>query len=141
MTWMYFEFVSAIMPVRSPKEVISHSYVFCIQFYGRDRFRWYNPLYCTVNQKLITMPKVVFTHAVKDVDHWLSKHSERIDLFSEWGSNVSHYASADGSNNVALTADVFDMDKMQAALASPELAKGKEAHGVIDPVLLFVAPE
>jgi len=24
------------------------------------------------------MPRVVFTHPVKDIDHWLSKHSERV---------------------------------------------------------------
>jgi hypothetical protein len=87
------------------------------------------------------MPKVVFTHAVKDVDHWLSKHAERIDLFSQWGSNVINYASADGSKMVALTADVSDMDKMKASLASSEIEEAKKAHGVIEPVAFFVAPE
>ena len=86
------------------------------------------------------MPKVVFTHQVKNVDHWLSKHSERVELFSEWGSNIHHYAAADGSNIVALTIDVFDMDKMMAALNSPEIARGKEAHGVIEPVSMLVQP-
>ena len=87
------------------------------------------------------MPKVVFTHPVKDVDHWLSKHSERVEMFSEWGSNVINYASADGSNMVSLTADVFDMDKMSASLGSAEVAAGKEAHGVLEPVMMFVEPE
>ena len=87
------------------------------------------------------MPKVVFTHAVKDVDHWLSKHSDRVDMFSAWGSNVINYASADGSKMVALTADVFDMEKMKVSLASAEIEEGKKAHGVLEPVSMFVQPE
>ena len=87
------------------------------------------------------MPKVVFTHPVKNVDHWLSKHSERVDLFSEWGSNVTGYAIADGSNMVALTIDVHDMDAMQASLATAEMDKAKEAHGVLEPIVMYMASE
>lgn len=87
------------------------------------------------------MPKVVFTHPVKDVDHWMSKHSERVDLFSDWGSNVIGYAIADGSKMVALTIDVHDMDAMQASLATAEMDKAKEAHGVIEPVVMYLASE
>jgi hypothetical protein len=42
---------------------------------------------------------------------------------------------------VALTADVFDMDKMKASLASSEIEEAKKDHGVIEPVAFFVAPE
>lgn len=85
------------------------------------------------------MPKVVFTHPVKDVDHWLSKHSERVSIFAAWGSNVVDYASPDGSKMVAVTVDVHDMSKMQAALASADVDKAKDAHGVLEPIAMFVA--
>ena len=35
------------------------------------------------------MPKVVFTHAVKDVAHWASKHSERVKAFAPWAILMS----------------------------------------------------
>ena len=87
------------------------------------------------------MPKVVFTHPVKDVAHWMSKHSERVELFAHWGSNLVDYAPADDSNTVALSIDVHDMEAMQAALTSEDLEKGKEAHGVLEPISMFLAPE
>ena len=87
------------------------------------------------------MPKVVITHPVQNVDHWLSKNSERIELFAAWGTNVTNYASADGSNMVALTIDVHDMDLMQESLATAEIDQAKKSHGVLDPIVMYVAPE
>lgn len=87
------------------------------------------------------MPKVVFTHPVKDVNHWLSKNSERIELFAPWGSNVINYAGTAGDNMVALTIEVHDMDLMKSSLASPEADAAKKAHGVLEPIAMFVAPE
>jgi len=87
------------------------------------------------------MPKVVFTHAVKDVDLWMNKHSERVELFAEWGSNIVGYAIADGGNMVALSIDVNDMDAMQASLGTDEIDRAKEAHGVFGSIAMFVAPE
>ena len=87
------------------------------------------------------MPKVVFTHAVKDVDLWMSKHSERVELFADWGSNVVGYPIADGSNMVALTIDVSDMDAMEQSLGTEEMDKEKEAHGVMGAIAMYVAPE
>ncbi len=87
------------------------------------------------------MPKVVFTHAVKDVDLWLSKHSERVELFAGWGSNIVGYAIADGGNMVALSIDVSDMDAMQESLGTDEIDRAKEAHGVLGSIAMFVAPD
>ncbi len=84
------------------------------------------------------MPKVVFTHAVSDAAHWASKHSERVEAFASWGSNVVEYLSADGSNNVALSVDVHDLSAMQAALGSPEIEAAKRAHGVLEPVKMHI---
>lgn len=84
------------------------------------------------------MPKVVFVHRVSDPALWASKHAERVSAFASWGTNVVDYLSADGSQNVAVGVDVHDMAGMEAALASPEIAAAKQAHGVLEPVLLYV---
>jgi hypothetical protein len=84
------------------------------------------------------MPRVVFTHAVSDAARWASKHSERVEAFASWGSNVVDYLGADGSNNVAVSVDVHDLPAMQAALASPELEAAKRAHGVLEPVRMHI---
>ena len=84
------------------------------------------------------MPRVVFTHAVSDVPHWVSKHSERVEAFASWGSNVVDGVNADGSNTVSVSVDVHDLDAMQAAMQSPEIEAAKEAHGVLEPVSVFI---
>ncbi len=83
------------------------------------------------------MPKVVITHAVVDIERWLSGKSERAAaIASGSGSNVTDYVAQDGSNNIAITADVQDLDALQAMLASPspEVAARMEAHGVVPPI-------
>lgn len=84
------------------------------------------------------MPKVIFTHPVKDVALWVSRHAERVALFSGWGSNLVDHVCADGSNTVALSIDVHDMDAMKSALEGAEIAAAKQAHGVLEPVSMFV---
>ncbi len=84
------------------------------------------------------MPRVIFTHAVSDVGLWASKHSERVEAFSAWGSNVVDYLSADGGNTVSVSVDVHDMDAMSAAMATTEMDAAKAAHGVLEPVVMFV---
>jgi hypothetical protein len=59
------------------------------------------------------MPRVVFTHAVRDRAHWAGKHSERVEAFASWGSNVIDYLGADGGNDVA-------------------------AHGVLEPLTIHI---
>ena len=51
------------------------------------------------------MPRVVFTHPVRDRDLWASKHSERVAAIAPWGSNVIDYLAADGGNNAAVSVD------------------------------------
>lgn len=84
------------------------------------------------------MPRVVFTHPVKDRAHWASKHSERVQAFAAWGSNVVDYLSADGSNKVAVAVDVHDLAGMEAALRSPEIEAAKQAHGVLEPLAMHI---
>ena len=87
------------------------------------------------------MTKVVLTHAVEDVERWLSFKGERAAIIGAMGaSNVVDHVAADGSKNVAISMDVADMDAIQAGLASPppELAAGMQRHGVIPPVTAHV---
>ncbi len=82
------------------------------------------------------MPHVVITHAVKDVETWLTGKEERAAAFSPFASHVTDHVAMDGSNNVAITADVHDIAGAQAMLASPspEVAAAMERHGVIQPI-------
>ena len=87
------------------------------------------------------MPKVVITHAVKDIDRWLAGKAERAAAIeSGSGSNVADYVAADGSTNIAITADVADVDAMQAMLATPppQVAAAMESHGVIQPITAYI---
>lgn len=86
------------------------------------------------------MPKMVVTHAVVDVERWLEGKAERVEGFSKWATNVTDYVAADGSNNVAISADIHDMAGAQAAMTSPspEDAAAEERHGVIQPVTAYI---
>jgi hypothetical protein len=87
------------------------------------------------------MPKVVLTHAVEDVDRWLSFKGEREASIDAMGAlNVVDLVAADGSKNIAISMDVADAGVIKAALASPppELAAQMQRHGVIPPVTAYV---
>ena len=87
------------------------------------------------------MPRVVITHAVTDVERWLEGKAERAAaLESGSGSNVQDYVAADGSTNIAVSADVADLDAITAMLASPppEVLERMEAHGVVPPITAYI---
>lgn len=86
------------------------------------------------------MPKMVITHSVVDIDRWLSGKAERAALLGSVASNVTDYVAADGSNNIALTADVHDVAGAQAMMATPsaDTAAAMERHGVIQPMTAYI---
>jgi hypothetical protein len=86
------------------------------------------------------MPKMVVTHAVVDIERWLQGKDERVASISTWATNVTDHVAADGSNNVAITADIHDMEGAQAAMASPspDDAATAERHGVIQPITAYI---
>jgi hypothetical protein len=86
------------------------------------------------------MPKVVISHAVVDLERWLKGKQERVEDIGSAGTDVTDYVAADGSRNVAITADISDMNALQALMTSPppEMAARMESHGVIPPVTLYV---
>jgi hypothetical protein len=84
---------------------------------------------------------VIITHAVADVERWLKGKDERAAAIEAGsGSNVTDHVAHDGSNNVAISADVSDPAAMQAILASPspELAATMEEHGVVPPLSVYI---
>jgi len=88
------------------------------------------------------MPKVVITHGVSDVDTWLSGKAERAaSIGSMGGSDVSDFVAEDGSNAVAITAEVADVASMKESVTSPspELMEVMGRHGVMPPVFIYVA--
>jgi hypothetical protein len=86
------------------------------------------------------MPKIVITHAVVDVERWLKGKAERAAVISAYATEVTDYVAMDGSNNIAVTADVHDMAGAQAMMASPspEDAAAMERHGVIPPLTVYI---
>lgn len=89
------------------------------------------------------MPRVVLTHAVVDIERWLKGKAERAAAIeSGSGSNVVDHVAADGSNNIAVTADVSDAAALQGMLASPppEVLAKMEEHGVVPPITAYIEP-
>lgn len=87
------------------------------------------------------MPRMVITHGVADVDAWLSFHDERAEAIGRLGgTNVVDHVAHDGSNVVAVAADVSDADAMMSTLAAPppEIAAVMEKHGVQPPLTAYV---
>ena len=48
--------------------------------------------------------------------------------------------ASDGSNNIAITADVADVEQLKGMLASPppEVLEKMQAHGVVQPITAYV---
>ncbi|MEO7554999.1 MAG: hypothetical protein ABIV94_00165 [Acidimicrobiales bacterium] len=89
-----------------------------------------------------SMPKVVITHGVADVEKWLGFKAERAAAIGMLGgTDVVDLVAFDGGTTVAVSADVADVDALMATLGSPppEIAAVMEQHGVLPPVVAFVA--
>jgi len=87
------------------------------------------------------MPKVVVMHAVEEIDRWLAGHAERVAAIEAGsGSNVTDFVAADGGTNIAITADVADLEALNSMLAapSPEVVAAMQAHGVVPPLTVYV---
>jgi hypothetical protein len=87
------------------------------------------------------MPKVVITHAVEDIDRWLQgKEGRAAAIESGTGSNVTDFVAADGSKNIAVTADVADVAAINSMLASPspEVLTKMHDHGVVQPITAYI---
>jgi hypothetical protein len=79
------------------------------------------------------MPQIIVTAAVNDVEEWLKFKEEMVPAMSSVASDGASYVAMDGSNNVASTWDVPDMEAFRAAQSSfpSELAAAAERAGMI----------
>jgi hypothetical protein len=86
------------------------------------------------------VPKIIVTAAVKDVDAWLKFKADMTAALSVVASDGSSYVAMDGSNQVASTWDVPDLEAFQAAQRafSPDLAAAAERAGMIPPVMMYI---
>jgi len=87
------------------------------------------------------MPRIVATHAVEDLPRWLAGKAERAaEIASGSGSYVVDHVAQDGSNNVAITADVSDLAALESMLSSPspETVALMQSHGVVQPIVVYV---
>jgi hypothetical protein len=78
------------------------------------------------------MPQIIVTAAVNDVEEWSEFKAEMVLAMSAVASDGASYVAMDGSNQVASTWDVPDMDALMAAQSSfsPELAATSERAGM-----------
>ena len=86
------------------------------------------------------MPKIVVMHQVVDIERWLKGKEERVTVIGPYATEVTDYVAADGSKNVAVSANIHDMAGAQAMMASPspEDKALEEKHGVIRPFILYI---
>jgi hypothetical protein len=86
------------------------------------------------------MPKVVMTHKVVEVERWLKGKDERAAAMAAYATDVTDYVAMDGSNDVAISADIHDLAGAQAMMASPsaDVAAQAESHGVVPPITVYI---
>ena len=83
------------------------------------------------------MATYVITHEVDDVDHWASS-PKREEAFGTIGATVRVFRDPEGSNKVALIAEIPDMDKFQEFLKTDEAAEAMKHDGVKPETILVL---
>jgi hypothetical protein len=84
------------------------------------------------------MPKLVATHEVDNVTHWLAS-PKRAEVFAGIATNLKTYVLPGNGNRVALSMEVADMDALDAMLKSDAGAAAMKYDGVRpDTVVIYV---
>jgi hypothetical protein len=84
------------------------------------------------------MPKLIATHDVDDVAHWLAS-PKRAEVFAGIATNLQTYVMPGGGNKVALSMEVADMDALDAMLQSEAGAAAMKYDGVHpDTLMMYV---
>ena len=79
------------------------------------------------------MPRMLVTHAVKDVEQWVACRAKIVAAFAPYAADVVMYRIPEGGNEVAIALNVHDMEGMMAATQTPKHAALLEEGGVIHP--------
>lgn len=83
------------------------------------------------------MPKLVITHRVEDVTKWKEFDGERETNMSAFATQIHAHVASDGSDNVAVTMDVSNMEGLKSFMASETCDAIMRRHGVIKPVTIY----
>jgi hypothetical protein len=84
------------------------------------------------------MTTILAHHDVKDADHWLSS-PKREEFFAPLGvTNIRTFVNPENPTQVALLADVADMDAFTAAMQSPDAAAAMEHDGVLPETMVIL---
>ena len=75
------------------------------------------------------MPKLVFTHEVDDVAHWLAS-PKREEVFAGVATNIQTYVHPTEPNRIALTMEVADMNALDALMKGEAVAEAMKYDGV-----------
>jgi hypothetical protein len=84
------------------------------------------------------MPTVIAHHDVKDTEHWLAS-PKREEFFGPLGvTNIRTFVNPEKPTRVAVLMDVADMDKVIAAMETPEAADAMAHDGVLPETLVIL---
>lgn len=74
------------------------------------------------------MPKVVATHEVDDVAHWLAS-PKRKEVFAGVATNITTFVHPSEANRVALSMEVADMEAFEKVMKSEAGAAAMKYDG------------
>ena len=83
------------------------------------------------------MPKLIATHEVDDVAHWLAS-PKRAEVFGSAATDIRTFVDPQNPNRVGLSMDVPDMDVFQAIMESDEGAAAMQHDGVRPETLVIL---
>ena len=75
------------------------------------------------------MPRMIATHEVDDVAHWLAS-PKRVEVFASVASDIRTFVDPTRPNHVGLSMDVADMAAFQAVMESEAGAEAMKYDGV-----------
>jgi hypothetical protein len=83
------------------------------------------------------MPRVIATHEVDDVTHWLSS-PKRAEVFGDLASDIVTFVDPQNPKRVGLSMTIADMAAFQAMLESPAGAEAMKFDGVHPATLVLL---
>jgi hypothetical protein len=84
------------------------------------------------------MPKLIATHEVDDVAHWLAS-PKRKEVFGSVATDIRTFVDPSNPNRVGVSMDVNDMDAFQAVMKSDAGAAAMKHDGVRpETIVVFV---
>ena len=84
------------------------------------------------------MQKLIVTHEVDDVVHWLAS-PKREEVFASVATNITTFVLPGDSNRVALSMDVADMGSFDELMKSDAAAEAMKYDGVRpDTIVMYV---